>query len=182
MFKIGSQLFTAAARKPFGKLPRLAGHLPGPQISRHSKHRRRRDSVLRRDARSTARKRACPRGHAMVHAAAQAISAVQPMGADRSRLLAVPSSPAWIRSYARSWPRRHVAGPRAETRAASQEIRSRRCSSLRQEARAIRKACGRDFLIVTPGVRPKEKAAAPGRRPSSHRHACRSIRAGAISS
>jgi orotidine-5'-phosphate decarboxylase len=28
-----------------------------------------------------------------------------------------------------------------------------------QEARAIRKACGRDFLIVTPGVRPKEKTA-----------------------
>jgi orotidine-5'-phosphate decarboxylase len=27
-----------------------------------------------------------------------------------------------------------------------------------QEARAIRKACGRDFLIVTPGVRPKEHA------------------------
>jgi len=26
-----------------------------------------------------------------------------------------------------------------------------------QEARAIRKLCGRDFLIVTPGVRPKEK-------------------------
>jgi orotidine-5'-phosphate decarboxylase len=26
-----------------------------------------------------------------------------------------------------------------------------------QEARAIRKACGRDFLIVTPGVRPNEK-------------------------
>jgi len=29
-----------------------------------------------------------------------------------------------------------------------------------KEARAIRKACGRDFLIVTPGVRPKEKAPA----------------------
>ena len=28
-----------------------------------------------------------------------------------------------------------------------------------QEARAIRKACGRDFLIVTPGVRPKENFA-----------------------
>jgi orotidine-5'-phosphate decarboxylase len=27
-----------------------------------------------------------------------------------------------------------------------------------QEARAIRKACGREFLIVTPGVRPKEKS------------------------
>ncbi len=26
-----------------------------------------------------------------------------------------------------------------------------------KEARAIRKACGRDFLIVTPGVRPKDK-------------------------
>jgi orotidine-5'-phosphate decarboxylase len=29
-----------------------------------------------------------------------------------------------------------------------------------QEARAIRKACGRDFLIVTPGVRPKDKDSA----------------------
>ena len=28
-----------------------------------------------------------------------------------------------------------------------------------QEARAIRKACGRDFLIVTPGVRPAGKDA-----------------------
>jgi orotidine-5'-phosphate decarboxylase len=28
-----------------------------------------------------------------------------------------------------------------------------------QEAKAIRKACGREFLIVTPGVRPKEKGA-----------------------
>jgi orotidine-5'-phosphate decarboxylase len=26
-----------------------------------------------------------------------------------------------------------------------------------QEAKAIRKACGREFLIVTPGVRPKDK-------------------------
>jgi orotidine-5'-phosphate decarboxylase len=26
-----------------------------------------------------------------------------------------------------------------------------------QEAKAIRKACGREFLIVTPGVRPAEK-------------------------
>src|SRR5258706_15055634 len=29
-----------------------------------------------------------------------------------------------------------------------------------QEAKAIRKACGREFLIVTPGVRPTEKLAA----------------------
>ena len=28
-----------------------------------------------------------------------------------------------------------------------------------QEAKDIRKACGRDFLIVTPGVRPKAKSA-----------------------
>jgi orotidine-5'-phosphate decarboxylase len=26
-----------------------------------------------------------------------------------------------------------------------------------QEAKAIRKTCGREFLIVTPGVRPKDK-------------------------
>ena len=29
-----------------------------------------------------------------------------------------------------------------------------------KEARAIRKSCGRDFLIVTPGVRPKDKSTA----------------------
>jgi orotidine-5'-phosphate decarboxylase len=29
------------------------------------------------------------------------------------------------------------------------------------EARAIRKACGRDFLIVTPGVRPKDSPVQP---------------------
>jgi orotidine-5'-phosphate decarboxylase len=29
-----------------------------------------------------------------------------------------------------------------------------------KETRAIRKTCGRDFLIVTPGVRPKEKGTA----------------------
>jgi orotidine-5'-phosphate decarboxylase len=31
-----------------------------------------------------------------------------------------------------------------------------------QEARAIRKACGRDFLIVTPGVRPSDSKVEPG--------------------
>ena len=30
-----------------------------------------------------------------------------------------------------------------------------------QEAKAIRKACGRDFLIVTPGVRPKDSRLEP---------------------
>ena len=30
-----------------------------------------------------------------------------------------------------------------------------------QEAKAIRKACGRDFLIVTPGVRPKDSRVEP---------------------
>ncbi len=39
-----------------------------------------------------------------------------------------------------------------------------------QEARAIRKACGREFLIVTPGVRPtdKETGAEAKARPGSH--------------
>jgi orotidine-5'-phosphate decarboxylase len=49
-----------------------------------------------------------------------------------------------------------------------------------QEAKAIRKACGRDFLIVTPGVRPRGKGGESGKddqaRTATPREA---IRAGA---
>jgi len=51
-----------------------------------------------------------------------------------------------------------------------------------QEARAIRKACGREFLIVTPGVRPKDKeGAAPIRHDDQARTATptEAIKAGA---
>jgi orotidine-5'-phosphate decarboxylase len=49
-----------------------------------------------------------------------------------------------------------------------------------QEARAIRKACGRDFLIVTPGVRPKENFAASDQDDQSRKATpAEAIRAGA---
>jgi orotidine-5'-phosphate decarboxylase len=51
-----------------------------------------------------------------------------------------------------------------------------------QEAKAIRKACGREFLIVTPGVRPKEDGrSAVGKKDDQSRTATptEAIRAGA---
>ena len=50
-----------------------------------------------------------------------------------------------------------------------------------QEARAIRKACGREFLIVTPGVRPKDKDGATAKHDDQARTATptEAIRAGA---
>jgi len=49
-----------------------------------------------------------------------------------------------------------------------------------QEAKAIRKACGRDFLIVTPGVRPKSKGGESGKDDQSRTATPReAIRAGA---
>jgi orotidine-5'-phosphate decarboxylase len=48
-----------------------------------------------------------------------------------------------------------------------------------QEARAIRKACGREFLIVTPGVRLKEKPAAKDDDQARTATPTEAIRAGA---
>jgi orotidine-5'-phosphate decarboxylase len=48
-----------------------------------------------------------------------------------------------------------------------------------QEARAIRKACGRDFLIVTPGVRPKDTSATKGDDQSRTATPTEAIQAGA---
>jgi orotidine-5'-phosphate decarboxylase len=49
-----------------------------------------------------------------------------------------------------------------------------------QEAREIRKACGREFLIVTPGVRAQEKSgAAQGDDQARTATATEAIRAGA---
>jgi orotidine-5'-phosphate decarboxylase len=101
-------------------------------------------------------------GHAMVHAAAQAISAGQPMGADRPRLLAVTILTSMDQKTMREV---GISGPPK-----SSVVKLARLSKASgadgvvasvQEARAIRKACGRDFLIVTPGVRPKDNSMAP---------------------
>ncbi len=99
-------------------------------------------------------------GKTMLHAAVQAISAGQPMGADRPRLLAVTILTSMDQKAIREV---GIGGP-PKTRVLSLAKLAKSAGvdgvvASVQEARAIRKACGRDFLIVTPGVRPKEKSA-----------------------
>jgi orotidine-5'-phosphate decarboxylase len=99
-------------------------------------------------------------GRAMLAAAAQAVSAGVPMGADRPRLLAVTILTSMDQKAMREV---GISGPPKErvvklARLAQKAGVDGVVASV-QEARAIRKACGREFLIVTPGVRPKELAA-----------------------
>jgi orotidine-5'-phosphate decarboxylase len=99
-------------------------------------------------------------GSAMLHAATQAISAGQPMGADRPRLLAVTVLTSMDQKAIREV---GIGGP-PKTRVLKLAKLAKAAGvdgvvASVQEARAIRKACGRDFLIVTPGVRPKDKSA-----------------------
>jgi orotidine-5'-phosphate decarboxylase len=97
-------------------------------------------------------------GAAMMRAAAQAVSAVVPMGADRTRLLAVTVLTSMDQKAIGEV---GIAGPPS--------LRAVKLATLAQkagvdgvvasveEAKAIRKTCGREFLIVTPGVRPRDK-------------------------
>jgi orotidine-5'-phosphate decarboxylase len=100
-------------------------------------------------------------GTAMIQAAAQAVSAGVPMGADRPRLLAVT---VLTSMDAKAMKEVGVGGP-PQTRVVklaklAQGAGADGVVASVQEAKAIRKACGSEFLIVTPGVRPKEKASA----------------------
>jgi orotidine-5'-phosphate decarboxylase len=95
-------------------------------------------------------------GSAMLHAAVQAISAGQAMGADRPRLLAVTVLTSMDQKAMREV---GIAGPPKERVLKLAKLAKAAgvdgvVASV-QEARAIRKACGPEFLIVTPGVRPK---------------------------
>jgi orotidine-5'-phosphate decarboxylase len=98
-------------------------------------------------------------GSAMLKAAAQAISAGVPMGADRPRLIAVTVLTSMDQKTMRE---AGIAGSPL-SRAVKLAQLTKKCGvdgvvASAQEAKAIRKACGRDFLIVTPGVRPVEKS------------------------
>jgi orotidine-5'-phosphate decarboxylase len=97
-------------------------------------------------------------GTAMLNAAVQAVSAGVPMGADRTRLIAVTV----LTSMDRKTMREAGIGGTPLTRAVKLAQLAKKCGvdgvvASVQEAKAIRKACGREFLIVTPGVRPAEK-------------------------
>jgi orotidine-5'-phosphate decarboxylase len=120
-------------------------------------------------------------GKAMLEAAVQAISAGVPMGADRPRLLAVTILTSMDQKTMKEV---GIAGaPKLRVTKLAQLAKKAGVDGVVasvQEARAIRKACGRDFLIVTPGVRPQEKS-----EPSKHDDQARkatpteAIRAGA---
>jgi orotidine-5'-phosphate decarboxylase len=97
-------------------------------------------------------------GTAMMEAAAQAVSAGVPMGADRPRLLAVTVLTSMDQKAIREV---GLGGP-PSTRVLGLAKLAQKAGvdgvvASVQETKAIRKACGREFLIVTPGVRPKEK-------------------------
>jgi orotidine-5'-phosphate decarboxylase len=99
-------------------------------------------------------------GTAMMQAAMQAVSAGVPMGADRTRLLAVTV----LTSMDQKAIREVGIGGAPKDRVVKLAQLAKKAGvdgvvASVQEAKSIRKACGRDFLIVTPGVRPKLKDA-----------------------
>lgn len=121
-------------------------------------------------------------GTAMLEAAAQAISAGVPMGADRPRLLAVTVLTSMNQKALREV---GISGP-PKTRVVklarlAKQVGVDGVVASVQEARAIRKACGREFLIVTPGVRPEDKIAGSKKKDDQARTATptEAIRAGA---
>ncbi len=161
MFKVGSQLFTAAGPAAVKEIAAL-----GPGIFLDLKFH----DIPNTVAGAVLSAAAMPGvqlmnvhalgGHAMLHAAAQAISAGVPMGADRPRLLAVT-----ILTSMDSKAMREVGiggAPKERAVKLAQFAKSAGADGVVasvREAKEIRKACGRDFLIVTPGVRPKQKDA-----------------------
>ncbi|MGA2301156.1 MAG: orotidine-5'-phosphate decarboxylase [Candidatus Acidiferrum sp.] len=158
MFKIGSQLFTSAGPEAVRQVAQL-----GAGIFLDLKFH----DIPNTVAGAVLASAAMPGvqlvnvhalgGSAMLRAAAQAISAGVPMGADRPRLLAVTILTSMDQKAVREV---GIGGPPA-TRVVKLAILAQKAgvdgvvASVR-ETKAIRKACGREFLIVTPGVRLKE--------------------------
>jgi orotidine-5'-phosphate decarboxylase len=160
MFKIGSQLFTAAGPAAVKEIAALG---PGIflDLKFHDIPNTVAGAVLSAAAMSGVQlvNVHASGGTAMLHAAAQAISAGVPMGADRPRLIAVTVLTSMDAKAIREV---GIGGP-PKTRVVKLAKLAKSAGvdgvvASVQEARAIRKACGRDFLIVTPGVRPAIKS------------------------
>ena len=161
LFKIGSQLFTAAGPAVVKELAAL-----GPGIFLDLKFHDIPNTVAGAVLSSAAMNGVqlvnihALGGSGMMKAAAQAISAGVPLGVDRPRLLAVTILTSMDQNAIREV---GISGsaksrvPKLAKLAKSAGVDGVVASV--QEAKAIRKACGRDFLIVTPGVRPKGMAA-----------------------
>jgi orotidine-5'-phosphate decarboxylase len=185
MFKIGAQLFTAAGPAAVKEISAL-----GPGIFLDLKFHDIPNTVAGAVLSAAAMTGIqlvnvhALGGSAMLHAAAQAISAGQPMGADRPRLLAVTILTSMDQKTMREV---GIAGPPKSSVVKLAKLAKAAgvdgvVASV-QEARSIRKACGRDFLIVTPGVRPdvKSEKGAPPRSDDQARTATptEAIKAGA---
>jgi orotidine-5'-phosphate decarboxylase len=159
MFKIGSQLFTSAGPEAVRQVAQL-----GAGVFLDLKFH----DIPNTVAGAVLASAAMPGvqlvnvhalgGTAMMRAAAQAASAGVPMGADRTRLLAVTILTSMDQKAIREVgitgaPKVRV----AQLAKLAQKAGVDGVVASVQEAKAIRKACGREFLIVTPGVRPKDK-------------------------
>ena len=165
MFKIGSQLFTSAGPEAVRELAKL-----GPGIFLDLKFH----DIPNTVAGAVLASAALPGvqlvnvhalgGTVMMRAAAQAVSARVAMGADRTRLLAVTV----LTSMDHKATREVGIGGTPKLRAVklaklAQEAGVDGVVASVQEAKGIRKACGPDFLIVTPGIRPKDNGIGNGK-------------------
>jgi len=182
MFKIGNQLFTAAGPAAVKEISALGAGV-FLDLKFHDIPNTVAGAVLSAAAMSGVQlvNVHALGGKAMLEAAVQAVSAGVPMGADRPRLLAVTILTSMDQKAMKQV---GISGaPKLRVVKLAQLAKSAGVDGVVasvQEARAIRKACGRDFLIVTPGVRPKEQAAASEQDDQARKaSATEAIRAGA---
>jgi orotidine-5'-phosphate decarboxylase len=183
MFKIGNQLFTAAGPEAVKEISSLG---PGVflDLKFHDIPNTVAGAVLSAAAMSGVQLMNVHAlgGRAMLEAAVQAISAGVPMGADRPRLLAVTILTSMDQKSMRET---GIGGPPksrvVKLARLAKELGVDGVVASVQEARAIRKACGREFLIVTPAVRPDDKNSTASKHDDQARTATptEAIRAGA---
>ena len=158
MFKIGNQLFTAAGPQAVKEVAALG---PGVflDLKYHDIPNTVAGAVLSAAAISGVQLLNVHAlgGSAMMGAAVQAVNAVSAMGEDRPRLLAVTI----LTSMDRKTMREVGIGGAPKDRVVNLAKLAKKAGvdgvvASVAEAKSIRKACGRDFLIVTPGVRPRD--------------------------
>jgi len=184
LFKIGNQLFTSAGPAAVKEISALG---PGVflDLKFHDIPNTVAGAVLSAAAMSGVQlvNVHASGGSTMLKAAAQAISAGVPLGMDRPRLLAVTILTSMDHKTMREV---GISGtPQSSVLKLAKLAKASGVDGVVasvQEAKAIRKACGREFLIVTPGVRPKENGkSSVGKKDDQSRTATptEAIRAGA---
>ena len=158
MFKVGNQLFTAAGPAAIKEIAAL-GNGVFLDLKFHDIPNTVAGAVLSAAAMTGVQlvNVHALGGKAMMEAAAQAISAGVPMGEDRPRLLAVTV----LTSMDQRIMKEVGIGGAPKQRVVKLAQLAKKAGvdgvvASVQEAKDIRKACGCEFLIVTPGVRPQD--------------------------